>query len=291
MKYHEICIEVQEEDKEELAGWLLDQELGYEERDGETLLRPQEGKSQLCVFLEPDWTPVFLDELKEAMAGKTYSYVTSLRDEKQWQEEWKNYFRIEKIGRVAIVPSWELSNYVPDSKEVLVQLDPGRAFGTGRHATTKLCLRMLGELLEKDVFPSHGVLLDVGCGSGILSIAALLLMPSYRAIGIDIDEEALEVSEENAILNGVQNRFYADRLPLKGHKDVYPLVFANLTALTLAELKDSLSQVIAPDGYLIVSGVLQTEAANIQSIYEEKGLLLQATLYEEEWACLCFLRK
>lgn len=290
MKYHEICIEISDENKEELATWLLEQELGYEERDTETLLRSPTGTSQLCVFLEPDWTPVFLDELKVAMAGKTYQCSTRLREEKEWQEAWKNYFRIEKVGQVAIVPSWELSNYVANSNEVLVQLDPGRAFGTGRHATTKLCLRILGELIDLTLIRDHGTVLDVGCGSGILAIATLLLLPGYRAVGLDIDPEALEVAEENALLNGVQNRFYIRKYPLADEKETYPLVFANLTGPTLIELEYSLTQVTRPGGYLILSGILEVEVETVRNVFERRGFILVSYKTEEEWASLCFIR-
>lgn len=208
-------------------------------------------------------------------------YKLEQLEDKDWEREWMDNFHPMKFGeRLWICPSWR---EVPDENAVNVMLDPGLAFGTGTHPTTALCLTWLDglDLTGKTV-------VDFGCGSGILSLAALKL-GAEKVIGIDIDPQALQASKENAKRNGCE-----DRLELYLPKDQPSLqadvVVANILAGPLKELAPTIIEFVAPNGLLALSGVLENQAPELQTIYGQ-WCEMDPIQVQDEWVRLSGLRK
>ncbi|MBA6251347.1 MULTISPECIES: 50S ribosomal protein L11 methyltransferase [unclassified Colwellia] len=204
------------------------------------------------------------------------AYKLEQLEDKDWEREWMDNFHPMKFGeRLWICPSWR---DVPDPDAVNVMLDPGLAFGTGTHPTTALCLIWLDglDLVGKTV-------VDFGCGSGILSLAALKL-GAKKVIGIDIDPQALQASKANAERNGI-----ADRLELFLPKDQpsfkADVVVANILAGPLRELAPTIIEFVAPNGHLALSGVLEEQANELQNIYSH-WCDMDAIAVQDEWVRL-----
>lgn len=200
-----------------------------------------------------------------------------LVDDADWNENWKKYFKAFEIGeKLAVCPSWEDYNNV-DNRTV-ISLDPGAAFGTGSHATTSLCL----EILEKRVTADTTVL-DIGTGSGILAIAADLL-GAKSAIGVDIDAQSVKTAIANAEINGVSEKTeflvgdLADKISGK-----YDIVCANIVADVVIRLFDNVADFMKDDGILIVSGIIDMRAAEVEKSAIEHGFTIAESLMREEW--------
>ncbi len=200
-------------------------------------------------------------------------------DDADWIDAWKRHYIAQRIGRVVIVPSWaheELS-----SGEVAITLDPGMAFGTGLHPTTRGCLELLQE-----VQPMPDRILDVGCGSGILALAALRLGATH-AVGIDTDPLAVAASRENAARNGLAGQFEAREGTLPASPaERYPLMTANLVAAVLVALAPSLAAHLADGGVLLVSGVIEPRATEVIAALAREGLRLIDRRDGGEWVSL-----
>ena len=203
--------------------------------------------------------------------------------ETDWSIEWKKNYRPFRIGRrLMIVPSWIEWNAAQG--DMVLRLDPGMAFGTGMHPTTQLCLEALEERIT-----SGTAMIDLGCGSGILSIAGVLL-GAGRAEGWDIDPEAVRVARENAALNGVGARFTARQGTLEDmlkEKRTAPVVAANILAGVLQSmLRASLSNTVERGGCLILSGILMEQSAGVEAAVAEGGLRLVEKKTREDWVAL-----
>jgi ribosomal protein L11 methyltransferase len=209
------------------------------------------------------------------------AYKLEQLEDKDWEREWMDNFHPMKFGqRLWICPSWL---EVPDPTAVNVMLDPGLAFGTGTHPTTALCLTWLDglDLVGKTV-------VDFGCGSGILSLAALKL-GAKKVIGIDIDPQALQASKANAERNGVDDRLELF-LPKDQPKLTADVVVANILAGPLRELAPTIIQFVAPNGLLALSGILEEQANELQIIYGQ-WCEMDAIAVQEEWVRLSGKRK
>ncbi len=201
--------------------------------------------------------------------------------DQDWLAEWKKGYEPIEIGKhLLITPSWKRDQVGP-TERVIIQIDPGMAFGTGTHETTRGCL----EMLEK--YWRGGALLDVGTGTGILAIAAIKLVPDSRVVGIDIDPEAIEVAQENATINGV-----AEGLVLEVNKvssfqtQEFDLVLANLTAEAIVPLAVELARIVKPEGRLIVSGILREQENEVRRALCAQKLEVLETKPEQEWVTL-----
>ncbi|WP_439239865.1 50S ribosomal protein L11 methyltransferase [Lonepinella sp. BR2474] len=203
-----------------------------------------------------------------------FAYKIEQIEDKDWEREWMDNFHPMRFGkRLWICPSWR---EVPDENAVNVMLDPGLAFGTGTHPTTALCLEWLDSL---DL--NGKTVIDFGCGSGILAIAALKL-GAKSAIGIDIDPQAILASRNNAENNGVADRlqlFLSDDKPTALKADV---VVANILAGPLKELYPVISQLVKPQGDLGLSGILSTQAPSVCEAYQQT-FALDPVVEREEW--------
>ena len=211
-----------------------------------------------------------------------FAYKVEQLEDKDWEREWMDNFHPMKFGeRLWICPSWR---EIPEPDAINVMLDPGLAFGTGTHATTALCLEWLESIDLKGK-----TVIDFGCGSGILAIAAIKL-GAAKVVGIDIDPQAITASKDNATRNGV-----ADQLELFLPQDqpenlVADVVVANILAAPLRELSSIITAHVKPNGALAMSGVLDIQALDVASYYSE-NFTLDAIAEQQEWCRISGIKK
>lgn len=220
--------------------------------------------------------------IKARLDAEGIEYETSIVgvNEEDWANNWKQYYHTQRIGkRIIVTPSWE--EYTPVEGEVQMRLDPGMAFGTGTHDTTRLCL----ELLEEVVTPETRIL-DVGTGSGILSVGGVLLgAPS--ALGVDIDPVAVKVANENAEINEVTDKteFVCGDLTDKVHGK-FEIVTANIVADVIIRLLSTVKNYLLKGGVLIVSGIIDTRADEVENACHEAGFVTEKRLEHGGWVAI-----
>ena len=200
-------------------------------------------------------------------------------DDVDWATAWRDHYVPQRIGRLLIVPSW-LDEPI-DEEALRIVLDPGMAFGTGLHPTTRGCLLALQELE-----PMPDAVLDVGCGSGILGLAALRLGAEH-VDAIDTDADAVRATADNAARNALDGQLHATRgtLPdVPGRR--YGLVLANLVAAVLVDLAPRLAAHLAPGGTLIAGGIIEPRAAEVIDAFARAGLAALERRDEGEWVTL-----
>ncbi len=225
--------------------------------------------------------------------------------DQNWMEAWKERYKPIPIGRkLIIVPAWLVS---PDVSRFSIKIDPGMAFGTGTHPTTQLCLELIEQIFtggqptmdHRISSTAHGPrsVIDVGCGSGILSVGALKLGAGF-ALGVDIDEASIKASRENAAANDITPEQFAvglgsvaeileGRFPLKQA----PLVLANILAPVIIRLFGTgLADLVAPGGSLILSGILAEQGDSVRSAAEERGLKFVDKHQMGDWVAMTFQR-
>lgn len=201
-------------------------------------------------------------------------------DDATWASAWRDGYVPIRIGRLTIVPTWL---DVPSGADLVIRLDPGMAFGTGLHPTTRACLELL-----QTVAPMPRAILDVGCGSGILGIATLLL-GAERVVGYDTDELAVEATLRNAEANGLADRFVVHHGTLaEDAGEKFPLVVANLVAAVLVDLAPRLAAHTAHGGSLIASGIIETRANEVESALAGVGLESAEWITEGDWVTVRF---
>ncbi|MEK4100818.1 50S ribosomal protein L11 methyltransferase [Staphylococcus sp. FSL K6-0124] len=201
--------------------------------------------------------------------------------EADWENEWKNYFHPFRASETfTIVPSWE--TYTKESaNELCIELDPGMAFGTGDHPTTSMCLKAIEHFVE----PQHSVI-DVGTGSGILSIASHLISVK-RIKALDIDEMAVNVAKENFEKNHCLNAIEA--VPgnlLKDEKEHFDIVIANILAHIIDEMIEDAYNTVNEDGYFITSGIIEEKYEDIESHMKRVGFKIISVQHDNGWVCI-----
>jgi ribosomal protein L11 methyltransferase len=198
-----------------------------------------------------------------------------------WGEEWKKYFHPLRIGKKFVIkPTWE--PYQPVGEEIVIEIDPGMAFGTGQHHSTAMCLEAMEYLFQNKVLARE--VLDVGTGTGILGIAAARL-GAENVVCLDIDDQAVAIASANAILNQVAEKMEIRNRLLTSLQHKFNLILANLTAKTLLELYAHLESLLTPGGYLVISGIIEQQSPEIEECFSRPPLSLRRIMKSEEWRC------
>lgn len=208
---------------------------------------------------------------------------TRLVHEADWAEAWKAHFPVLRVGRRLVIrPTWRRHRREPD--DVVLALDPGMAFGTGLHPTTRLCLAGVESLTDRGAVAGSRVL-DVGCGSGILAIAALKL-GATSALGVDTDPIAIEATVANARRNAVARRLGARQGSLPTGESPFDIVLANLIAGVLVQLASLLRDELRPGGTLLASGIFVDREHEVRVAFEAAGLAVAGRSAEGDWVAL-----
>jgi ribosomal protein L11 methyltransferase len=275
--YPYVHVDVAADDVESASDVLFELgATGIEERDNTTtMLRAGvgEGLVTLVANFEDDATA------NEAVAAidPTWNPRVEHVVGDAWREGWREFFKPSRVGqRLVVRPPWE--EFDAKAGDVVLTLDPGLAFGTGTHETTRLVLAQI----DARVLPGQRVL-DVGCGSGILAIAAAML-GARELIAIDVDDDSVNATNENAQKNGVAEHIQASRLPVAHVTERFPLVLANIEARVLIPMAPDLIARVAEGGTLVLSGVLRDQADQVRAAYAPLTLLEQPA--EGEWVAL-----
>ena len=287
------------EDEEEFQDFL-ENNRDYWDYVDEDLERRMAGRSRITFYLEAREAGFAkLGEVRVALEGLkqegqdlgTLLMTLENVEDADWENNWKQYYKPMEIGeRLLVIPQWEEAD---PGDRVPLYLDPGLTFGTGAHPTTQLCL----ELLEEALRPGDRVL-DLGCGSGILAIAALAL-GAERAVGVDIDPKAVDVAYENAAMNGIGRDRYTVQAGniltdrglterLAGRQ--YALVLANIVADVIIPLSAQVERFLAPDGVFLCSGIIDTRAEEVSAALAQNGLKVFARREQNGWVALAARR-
>ncbi len=281
LRFPQVHVECAPDDADAVNGrLLLLGATGIEQRDASTLVKGGPQGVTLVASFEDEASA------EEAMAMFAGSARLEWIEGDDWADAWKAHWRPMRLGeRIVVVPSW--LEYAAQPADVVMRLDPGRAFGTGQHASTALATAAL----ERRLRARHeSLVLDVGCGSGILAFAALLL-GAERCVLCDIDALSIEVTRENAEHLGLTSRIDAR----VGSTDVLfersTLVLANIEASVLIPLAAPIAALVSEGGVLVLSGVLETQRAAVVAAYEPLGLSLDRCEQEGDWVAPELVRR
>jgi len=197
--------------------------------------------------------------------------------EEDWAETWKQYYDIERVGKLVVRPAWR--DYTLAPGEVVISLDPGIAFGTGQHPTTRMCMQA-----AQDYMQPGDTVLDLGSGSGILAIAAIALGAS-SVLATDTEEMAVKASIDNTALNAMQDRIMVREGSIEavGDDGPFDLIFANINAAAITSLADSMAKEMKPGGWLFAGGVIAEREANARAALEAAGLRIERVMQEGDW--------
>ena len=253
----------------------------------EELINKDRSCSIIHIYIsECDNAAEALEFLKERLTAEGVPFEAGSVgvDDSDWNENWKKYFHTIEIGeKLAVVPSWE--NYENPQNRTILSIDPGAAFGTGTHATTSLCL----ELLQDKIY--DGVkMLDIGCGSGILALASVLL-GAENAVGVDIDAQSVKIATENAQINNISDKVkfivgdLADKISGK-----YEVICANIVADVIIRLLPDVDKFMTDNGVLIISGIIDIRKEDIFEAVAKNGFTIIEEKYKDNW-CAFVLSK
>ena len=309
MKWHEVSISTKEENEEQLSIFLNTIAKGVsiehsvdilkaktDDFDEKFRLNPKDYPDNdiriLVYFDETHDIDGKLSEIKQFIAETSLVHKeeieisTGIIDEMDWENEWKKYFHNFKVGRnFLIVPSWEYADVDIADSDKVIKIDPGMAFGTGDHATTSLCLTFLEDVIKPD-----DKVIDVGTGSGILSIGAYLL-GARNIKATDIDDLSLQVSKENFALNDCGEDITV--MPadlLKNETENYDVIVANILAHIIDDMIDDAYKLLNNNGRFIASGIIVEKRDEIIAHMKQSGFSITDVLEEEGWVAISALK-
>lgn len=241
------------------------------------------GDGQAVTTLQ-DQISSYGSEIAEIFSCPVPDVSVHVLENSDWAENWKAYFKpFAIVDGLVIAPTWE--PYTPKEGEQVIVMDPGMAFGTGQHATTRLCLEIMMDALSSDCR-----VLDIGTGTGILAMAALLRGAS-EAVAVDNDEEAVHAARTNAERNNLAERMHVSGVPLNQIEPGFDLVVANIVHDVLVELSDHLAAAAREGGLVLLSGMIEgDQSSNLVKIFEQKGFQLKRQLADDPW-CALLLQK
>ncbi len=253
----------------------------------EDLINKDRKNSVIHIYIaESDNAAEALEFLKERLTAEKIPFEAGSVgvDDSDWNENWKKYFHPIEIGeKLAVVPSWE--NYENPQNRTVLNIDPGAAFGTGTHATTSLCLELLQGFVNKD-----SRMLDIGCGSGILALASVLL-GAENAFGVDIDPQSVKTARENAEINNISDKVkfeVGDLTEVVSGK--YDVICANIVADVVIRLLPDAKSFMTDNGVLIVSGIIDLRKDDVLKAVSENGFRVTDEKYKDNW-CAFVLQK
>ena len=289
---NEEFVEIFEKNKSQWQ-WLLIDEALYEEKikacSVAIYIAANQNAKKTCDIIADK-----IGKLKESDKSKIYGpleILTTELDEEDWAENWKKYFKPLPVGKnILICPVWEA---VPlEYKDrVIFKIDPGMSFGTGTHETTRLCI----ESLEKYFAAGNdNIVLDLGCGSGILSIISLLL-GAKAAYAVDIDENCVPISKNNASINGVDLKNYSvyagnilsdKNLIAELSQNKYDIILINIVPDVIIPLLPVAKNLVAPNGKIMLSGIIERYAPDVEKAIAANNLKIVDTISENDWVCI-----
>ena len=242
---------------------------------GKSYFSEEDNRQELLEYINEK-----MKELKEIGIDTGLAKVESEKmHEEDWANNWKKYYKPTKIGeRIVVKPIWE--DYEAKEDELILALDPGMAFGTGTHETTRMCIQALDKYVKED-----STVFDVGCGSGILAIAAAKL-GAKKAVGVDLDPVAVESANENVGLNNLDNIeiLYGNLVDvIEGKADI---VVANIIAEVICILTEDVKRVLKTDGYFITSGIIHDRVDMVTNKLKETGFEVVEINKDGEWNCI-----
>ncbi len=259
----------------------------YGELLDEEIINKDKTKAAVSVYLSEDRnvpeTIMLVKSRFDALKVDTKVETIGLKEE-DWANCWKKYYKPIHIGKkVVIVPMWE--EYSAKADEVTVKMDPGMAFGTGTHETTALC----AEMIEK-YMPAGARVLDVGTGSGILAILESKLGAS-SVEALDIDHNAVKVAKENCDANGVTNVICKQSDLIAQAQGMYCFISANIVADIIIRMAGNVGDYLPAGGLLVVSGIIESQAEQVTSVFKENGFVLKDKLDKNDWNAFVFVKK
>lgn len=265
-------------------------------------LPPDEGRAKVSFYIDTDVdTEELLEQVKEGLDELRLftnvgsgEIVESQTEDKDWINNWKEYFKPFTVDDILIKPTWE---EIPKEHKdkLLIEIDPGTAFGTGTHETTQLCIRQIKKYVKEG-----DKVLDVGTGSGILAIAALKLGASF-ALGTDLDENAITASLENAERNGISNEEFPvicgniiddEKVQEQVGFECYDVVVANILAPVIIMIQAEIAKHMKPGAYIITSGIINTWEQQVKDAFAENDAFEYVeTTYQGEWVSITYKKK
>lgn len=280
-KLYRLDLWVEEKDYDKMLGLLaLEAPYGWEEQSratGETVFRLHSENGEILKKL---------GDMAQNLARDIKSEFSSL-DRRDWLEAWREFFTPVLCGnRFVVLPPWDAGKDFGDRTKLLIE--PKSAFGTGHHATTALCLAAISDLADSGKIGEGQSFLDVGCGSGILSIAANKCR--MNGLGLDIDQLAIDNALENRTLNGAHGVEFALGSVERAADKAYDLVMANILAGPLVEMAGEIAATLKEGGILILSGILDIQIGKVENAYLAEGLRKMGILEEGEWRALVFAK-
>lgn len=213
--------------------------------------------------------------------GLTYRISYQELDEEDWAEAWKAFFWPQRVGaRIVVKPTWR--EYSREPNDIVVELDPGMAFGTGTHPTTALCIEMIETHLNQGV-----TFLDVGCGSGILMVVASKL-GADQVYGVDKDEIAVDIATKNLMLNGIDRKKFSVNTAnlVEGLENTYDFIAANILTYVILNLLDSITRVLKVGGIFVCSGILEENQDIVVVKMKDIGFNILEIVSKEQWVAI-----
>ncbi len=249
----------------------------------EELLEKNREEVLIHIYIKPESNPVevkaFIDERLNT-AGVNHETELVLKEEDEWLNNWRQYYQPIEVGENLLIQP-VFRDEVKDTERTVIKIEPGLAFGTGNHESTRLCLEAVEKYTQKGMR-----VLDVGCGSGILGIASVLL-GAEEAYGVDIDKTAVRIANENAELNEVVGRFTAECGDLTEHaKGKFNLVLANIVADVIINLTEDIKTYMAEDATFVMSGIIDTREEDVLAALDKNGFDIIERKPENGWVCL-----
>jgi len=263
------------------------EEIAHIDLIDEALLEKDPSKAVIHIYVShadsPAEVTAYLQEALKASGVDFFIDTLTIREE-DWANNWKQYFKPLEIGeKLSVVPSWE--SYDNKDNRLILELDPSSAFGTGTHETTRLCLEVLQDVVQEGMET-----LDIGCGSGILSVAACLL-GAAKADGVDIDPMAVKVAIDNGIMNDMTEPRYCMRQGDLVHTITgrYDVIIANIVADVIISLLGKVRPFLKESGVLVLSGIIDLREQEVLDALTKNGFALKERYEDKNWVCLIAL--